>query len=392
MNERTKIFVRQKFRQYYHRATLEMPPELKRREWGFVFFDRTFPTFTMHRHKSFGSSGEVISYIKEMMPAHVYYSSALYRYPGARKMIEKEWTGADLIFDLDADHHRCATGSYEEMLDLVKSETIKLIDFLRYDFGFEEDMMEVVFSGGRGYHVHITDPRVKSLGSPERREIIDYLRGTGFDYDRFLVEKMIPCENARAKKTLRISRDSGWGKKIHNRMIDLLEKISEMEVDEALEELIKIDTIGKKEAKKIIKLAKEKDLKNDVKRGFIGIKGFPKDFWKNLVDGLKLDIEGESDEPVTSDIKRLIRFPTSLHGGSSLQVRPIEPDQLENFDPLYDAVVFGDDPINVEVTKHFDIKIKDNEFSLEEGQTELPAYAAIFLMCRGAGEFWQNKV
>ena len=361
--------------------------ELNRREWGFIFFDRMFPSVTMHRHKSFSSVGEAISYIKEMVPAHVYYSSALYLYPAARKMNEKDWIGADLIFDLDADHLRCAAGTYADMLELVKRETIKLLDFLTYDFGFEPKDMEIVFSGGRGYHVHITDPRIKSFESPERREIIDYLRGTGFDYDKFLVEKAIFGENNRAKKTLRISSDSTWGKKIHDKLINLLDSISEMEDDEAFEELIKIETIGKKEAKKIIKLSRDKDLKNDVKLGFIGFKGFSKDFWKNLVDGLKLDLEGESDEPVTSDIKRLIRFPTSLHGGSSLQVKHIELDQLDSFEPLCDAVVFGNEMIDVNVTKHCDISIKSEEFFLEEGKTELPEYAAVFLMCRGMGEF-----
>lgn len=387
MNVRTKNFVRSKFKEYYQMATLEMPPELNRREWGFIFFDRTYPTVTMHRHKSFGSVGEAISYIKEMVPAHVYYSSALYLYPGARSMSEKEWIGADLIFDLDADHLRCATGSYANMLELVKLETIKLLDFLRCDFGFKSNMIELVFSGGRGYHVHIMDPRVKSLGSPERREIIDYLRGTGFDYDRFLVEKTILGADERKRKTLKISADTAWGKKIHSRLTDLLDKISEMEEDEAISELIKIETVGKKEAKKIIKLSKEKDLKDDVKKGFIGFKGFSKNFWKNLVDGLKLDIEGESDEPVTSDIKRLIRFPTSIHGGSGLKVMPIDIDLLEKFDPLCDAVVFGENAVNVEVTKPCTISIKNKDFFVEEGKRELPEYAAMFLMCRGMAEF-----
>ena len=31
-----------------------------------------------------------------------------------------------------------------------------------------------------------------------------------------------------------------------------------------------------------------------------------------------------ADEPVTTDIKRLIRMPTSLHGGSGMRVQPLE--------------------------------------------------------------------
>jgi len=41
-------------------------------------------------------------------------------------------------------------------------------------------------------------------------------------------------------------------------------------------------------------------------------------------------------------IKRLIRTPGSLHGGSGMRVVPLDLHDLEDFDPLVDAVVFGD--------------------------------------------------
>src|SRR5437867_13315839 len=46
----------------------------------------------------------------------------------------------------------------------------------------------------------------------------------------------------------------------------------------------------------------------------------------------------ETDEPVTSDIKRLIRMPSSLHGKTGLQVVPMSRDELDEFRPLRDAV------------------------------------------------------
>src|SRR5512136_2218742 len=140
----------------------------------------------MRRHKSYVSREELADYVRSMVPAHIYHSAAYYQRPGAPTMKEKGWKGADLIFDLDADHLRKAPKSYRDMLGLVKKETQKLLDFLLSDFGFSESKVSVVFSGGRGYHIHVRDPRVMSLTSDERREMIDYMTGRGLSIESFI--------------------------------------------------------------------------------------------------------------------------------------------------------------------------------------------------------------
>ncbi len=62
-----------------------------------------------------------------------------------------------------------------------------------------------------------------------------------------------------------------------------------------------------------------------------------------------------ADEPVTTDTKRLIRMPTSLHGGSGMRVQPLELRELHDFDPLTDAVVFG--MRDVKVDQKFPLKM-----------------------------------
>ncbi len=64
-------------------------------------------------------------------------------------MAGKEWLGADLIFDLDADHLRGAeTLGYAEQLVRVKGRLIDLVDdFLLHDFGISPGDMSLVFSG-----------------------------------------------------------------------------------------------------------------------------------------------------------------------------------------------------------------------------------------------------
>jgi DNA primase small subunit len=103
--------------------------------------------------------------------------------------------------------------------------------------------------------------------------------------------------------------------------------------------------------------------------------------------GLYIDDErGETDEPVTADVRRLIRFPSSLHGGSGLRVTPLTIEGLDAFNPLIDAVVFGDSPVIVDVTRQFAFDLKGESYSLDLGRAELPECAAVFFLARGAGE------
>jgi DNA primase small subunit len=89
---------------------------------------------------------------------------------------------------------------------------------------------------------------------------------------------------------------------------------------------------------------------------------------------------------VTADVRRLIRCPGSLHGGSGMRVTPLTLRDLEDFDPLQDAVVFGEEAVPLQIIKPFKTQMKGESFRLEEGPTELPAYVAVFLMARGVAE------
>ena len=95
-------------------------------------------------------------------------------------MPRKNWLGADLVFDLDAEGHSCGKFTCQECLDKVKADAMKLIDeFLLPDFGFSKGEISVNFSGSRGYHVHVRSGSVMKLDREARREIADYVSGTG---------------------------------------------------------------------------------------------------------------------------------------------------------------------------------------------------------------------
>jgi len=396
LNALTENLLVSRFRSYYLESSLEPPPGLDSREWGFLFFDDS----GMRRHKSFFSRGEVVDYVRAMVPRHVYHSAAYYQRPGAPTMKEKIWQGADLIFDLDADHLKNAPKSYGGMLETVKKETEKLLAFLMSDFGFSESRLAAVFSGGRGYHIHVRDQRILSLGSDERREIVDYLAGRGLEMDRFIV--MAPMEGDWGKdRAFRLrapaAEAAGWGKRINRSIVSFVHSLRQQSEADAIALLSKRKGIGPKRASSFYHSLQKENVLKEIASGNLDLFRGSAPIWKILLEefldeegvnvGFDLDSErGKTDEPVTADVRRLIRCPGSLHGGSGLRVTPLSLADLEEFDPLHDALVFGDELIPVQITKPFRTEMKGQAYNLAVGREELPAHVAIFLMCRGVAE------
>lgn len=366
MKPATLEFVKQRFAEYYQRQNLTVPSSLEQREWGFVFFDAAAEV-RMRRHMAFADPLELGAYVKNLVPAHVYYSTAYYQTPSAATMNDKNWAGADLIFDLDADH--IVRGPYAMMLARVKEETEKLLGMLTDELGFARNHIRVAFSGGRGYHIHVTDIAVRGWGSPERREVVDYVCGIGLDPDVMLAPG---------------GAQSGWRRRYAEALRAHLLWLAGLDPAEATAYLAGLEGIGKQAAAKFLAdldalLAKESGdlLKNRVVRA---ITAAP-DFEERLRDA-----GARADEPVTTDIKRLIRTPGSLHGGSGMRVVPLGIRDFADFDPLVDAVVFGDRDVRVDMKANFTTSLLGNTYTLKAGVQSVPEALAIFLCCRNMAE------
>jgi DNA primase small subunit len=83
MKKATLEFLRQRFSAYYQEDRLSLPPTVAQREWAVVLFDPDYPEIRMHRHMGFPGKEELLAYIRNMAPAHLYYSSAYYALPHA---------------------------------------------------------------------------------------------------------------------------------------------------------------------------------------------------------------------------------------------------------------------------------------------------------------------
>lgn len=408
MDSRTARFLKSRFQTYYKNAEIGLPANLLKREWAFIFYE-DMPEKTMHRHRSFGSPGEALEYISSMAPAHVYNSTAFYEYPDAKKMNEKNWLGAELIFDLDADHLPNVPRSYPDMLELVKKEAFKLIDFLLDDFGFSEQEIDLVFSGGRGYHFHIMSPKVLRLESAERREIVNYVSGKDLDFKYFFKEVAMDGEFGIGSKTFKgmknvpvkctlVGYDSGWGKRIALYLTDYMKAECQKKYKKDMFlEFRRHEKVGNTTIKKLINITNsENGLKDILEKGRLdfdvrNFKDIAAHFMNESFDYFLQRFGASVDEPVTADIKRLIRVPGTLHGGSGMLVKKLALAELEKFDPLEDAVIFGEKSVKITVSKPFSVQMKGKDLRMEEGIQEVPEYAAVYLICRGVAEYGHRR-
>ncbi|MHC3380397.1 DNA primase small subunit PriS [Haloarcula sp. H-GB5] len=388
MEERTRAYLRGRFGDHYRQASVTPPPAANEREWGFIPWTEG-PGETMVRHRSLLDLGEIEDFLGRRKPRHVYFSAGRYDEPSASTMSDKGWRSSDLVFDLDADHLPSVVlgeDSYAEMLAKCKDALLRLLDFLEDDFGFDD--LTVVFSGGRGYHVHVRDERIRHLERDARREIVDYVRGIGLEFDELVDEESVAGTAGRSspaqKRTL--STEGGWSARAHRHMLAVVDDLLAMEEADALDRLQEYDGIGEGKATAALNAARSNY--EQLEAGNIDVHPAFYQLAKILLHEVVATDNAPIDEPVTTDTNRLIRLPGSLHGGSGLEVQRIDRDDIDAFDPLVDPVpeTFRGHDITVEVTDGGLVELDGDSFTLEAGNQTVPEHVGVFLMARGRAE------
>jgi DNA primase small subunit len=379
MDDRTREYLKGRFGDYYRRASPALPPDANLREWGHIPWTPGSGT-TMLRHQSLYDLGDVDTFFADNAPRHAYFSAARYDDPGASTMSQKGWRSADLVFDLDADHLPGVdpeTTAYPDMLAECKDALLRLLDFLDDDFAFDD--LTVVFSGGRGYHVHVRDESVRELDGDARREVVDYVRAIDLDTEGLI---RTVSERGTTKRVLRT--EGGWGARVHAALVEYADDLRDMDEDDARERLMELEGIGDGRAETILGAFERNPTavrEGNVEAGGPGV--------RRLVSALAARVTATDtapiDEPVTTDTRRLIRLPGTLHGGSGLVVTPIERGELADFDPLRDAVPdrFVGREIRIETEVDRTVELNGERVRVEPGTNAVPEHAGIFLMARG---------
>jgi DNA primase small subunit len=387
VHERTLAYVRGRFGDHYRQADVTPPPDANEREWGYVPWT-TGPGETYVRHNALLDLGELPAFLQRERPKHVYFSAGRYDDPSASTMDGKGWRSSDLIFDLDADHlpSTAPDDSYAEMLAACKAALGRLLDFLEAEFAFEE--LTVVFSGSRGYHVHVRDENIQQLDRDGRREIVDYVRGIGLEFDALVREETVagPAGRESPATNRYLPTEGGWGRRIHARLLSVMAEIQALDEDEAIERLQTYEGIGEKKAQTAYQFTQNRFV--EIERGNLSAHNVFENLAAQFAPEVVADQNAPIDEPVSTDTNRLIRLPGSLHGGSGLAVRPIPREEVQAFDPLVDAVpeTFRGHDIAIEVTDGGTVELGGDSFTLVEGVHTVPEYLGVFLMTRGRAE------
>ncbi|UCE73711.1 MAG: hypothetical protein JSV56_11895, partial [Methanomassiliicoccales archaeon] len=254
-------------------------------------------------------------------------------------------------------------------------------------------------------------------------EIVDYITGKDLDFDSVFPKEAFDSTrygahvNVKRKVKMPDLDSGGWKIKMREGIKKFTKELESMGDAEAVRRLRTFEGVGEKTARgiyddlflgerdkrgvdrmwsennlEVFSSNKHRDIFLDLVKGEIGatIEGGAgeRDAEIEEILSVKPKLEGETDEPVTSDVKRLIRLPSSLHGKTALVVTPLSRDDLDDFEPLRDAVpkIFSDEPVKIEVTKRTSIKLRGEAFDLKKGEIEVPEFAAIFLMCRRCAE------
>lgn len=407
-------FVYKKFSEFYEKLSTEITPpsSFQQREFAFLLFKERI----MVRHKNFANMGDLKLFLTESVPSDVYYSCAYYENPAA-EMDKKGWLGADLVFDIDADHiptpcnkihdewtcNSCGfngkgitpencpicggqkfdvkTWPCDLCLNSAKEETVKLIDMLVQDFGFSEKELYVFFSGHRGYHVHVENEAARTLDAVARKEIVDYVTGLGLELFGGLKK-----ENLRKRYTSQRSDlyDFGWSRRLKLGMQNFILNAKE-------EDLRKM---GLKRNLNVILQNKEAILERCLDAGrWRGVKGVGIATWIKIAEHVASLQSAKIDTVVTTDIHRLIRMAGTLHGKTGFKKVEFPVSAINAFDPFQEAVAFKGGRVKTFISDAPEFKLGDQVFGPYKNQEiELPTAAAILLVCRGRAEVLDQNV
>lgn len=390
--------LRAAFREYYAlRSRSIFVPRVDLREIMMVTFDGT-----VIRHVSVRNLESLRAMLAREAPRHAYYSVGLYERPAAKSMAEKGLKGAEVLFDIDADHlgvdecdyglawrckscgesgdgaspdacPKCGSQDLERLdwlsegcLEAAKREAIRLLEILDSDLGISEGELMVYYTGHRGYHVRILSERFLGLGKEERRELASHVSGLSFDPREIFYVKGSALASPRAD-------EGGWRGRVAREILRLLEEPGggkaalPSSVAKRREELVRALGEG------VPLINPTPALVRDLRR-----------MAQEIVQARRVKI----DEMVTPDTSRLTRIPNSLHGKTGLRAMALSPDELRDFQPLRDAVGLSGDQIRVFTTAPVPrFRVKGESFGPYESGVgvDLPMFAAALILLKGRG-------
>lgn len=369
MLEKDISFVETTIKEYYfnHFDLISIPPKITQREFGYQKINGG-----MIRHVAIKDIKELHLLLMRETPSDVYCSNAYYSFP-SMPMSEKDWQGADLIFDIDAkdlalecranhsvsrcsECHNTAVGKQvacakcgstkSEIVSVAckncisesKKEVKKLIKILVDDLGIKEEEIEVYFSGNEGFHLRAANGSYEGLDSKERADLADYIMFNGAIPETFGMKKQ-----NNSKSTLPEMGEFGWRGRVAENLYGSKSKAAKMSRQIILD----------------------------------GYSAF-----QVRLDSMRQTIGARIDPKVTMDIHRIFRLEGSINSKSGLS--KFKCKNIEEFDPFTDAVLLGEEKVEVIANCPVSIKLKNKKFGpYANERVSVPKYAAVYMICKG---------
>lgn len=371
MNEKNILLIESALKEYYFNRfdLIHVPIKAMDREFGYQKFNSG-----MIRHIVVKNDKELHLLLMKEIPSDVYCSNAYYTFPNL-SMSEKDWKGADLIFDIDAkdlalscrkDHtifkcsscnnsviefqpqcSKCGSTKFEtasvickNCISESKKEVTKLIDVLTSDLNIKKEEIEIHFSGNEGFHIRITNTSYEPLGSQERTDLVDYIMFNGAIPESFGIRRQ-----NNSKISLPTLDEKGWRGRIACNLFQSKSKVPKV-------------------------------TKEILSNGYSAFQVQLEEIRKTM--GVRIDPK------VTMDIHRIFRLEGSINSKSGLS--KIRCNNLASFDPSLDACLLGDDNVSILVDCPLQIKLKNKKFGPYKNEiVSLPKYAAVYMLCKGLG-------
>ena len=360
-------FLEDSFKKYYfeHFDLIRVPERTSEREFGYQKFNSG-----MTRHIQIKDDKELHLLFMQNVPSDVYCSNAYYTFPNL-PMNEKDWKGADLIFDIDAKDlnlpcrkihtvsicnecnnvsknsiqcSKCNSTKLEKKslpckncIDASKTEVLKLSEVLVDDLAVTKENIQVYFSGNEGFHVYVYNSQFQEIGSRERSELADYISLRGAIPETFGMRKFKQDRTAFPDFD-----EKGWQGRFAKQVFGSKSKRSKI-----ITEL----------------------LANSYSS-----------FQKTL-DNVSENIGVKIDPNVTIDIHRIFRLPGSINSKSGLV--KIFCENLFKFDPYVEASFLNNDSVEVIANCPIEFKLKNKKFGpYNNEKVSIPTFAAVYMICK----------
>lgn len=368
MHEKDVKLLEDSFKRYYfdHFDLIRTPQDPQMREFGYQKFNHG-----MNRHISLKSDKELRVMLMTNVPSDVYCSNARYSFPNL-PMAEKDWQGADLIFDIDAkdlalpcrQEHTCKicttcgnvflgeqqcpiclSTKHEKTSVLcqncmlaAKKEVGKLIGILTDDLAVKRQDIGVYFSGNEGFHLYVSNSDYSKMESRERADLVDYIMFKGAIPETFGAKA-----SNFAKSQFSDIEDGGWAGRVAK------------------------EVFGSKSNR-------PKAAKQLISDGYLAFKKRLEEMQKSI--GVRIDPN------VTVDVHRIFRLGGTINSKSGMT--KILCADIEKFNPGTDACFIDGDPTTVTATCPVEFRLKGKKFGpYNKEQVTVPKYAAVYMICKG---------